>query len=129
MLISHLVFQLNLPITQVEDLSKVCFEVIRKYVMLLIYFVAKRPDESSSSETEEDNQNSSRKPRPSGSSKGTKPVKSTKVTGHPTTRKSGITSMTISCIFFVYIIIIFSKTNATSTNKRPNRLWLSKRTM
>ncbi len=64
--------------------------------MLLISFVAKRPDENSSSETEENNKNSSRKPRPSGSSNGTKPVKSMKVTARPATRKSSVPSTIIS---------------------------------
>jgi hypothetical protein len=64
--------------------------------MLLISFVAKRPDKSRDSESEDDDKNSSRKPRPSDSNKETKAVKSTNVTDRPATRKSVVTSMTIS---------------------------------
>jgi len=47
------------------------------------------PDEGSSSESHENGKKSSRQPRPSGGSKRTKPVRSTKAAGTPKTRRPG----------------------------------------
>jgi hypothetical protein len=65
-----------------------------EFLIQLVSFVAKRPDESSSSEAKEGDKKSSRQPRPSVSRK------ETKVTGHPATRKPGATGMPITWLYF-----------------------------
>jgi hypothetical protein len=56
---------------------------------LINYFVGHQPVESSSSESKETGKKSSRQPKPSGSSKGTKGTRS------PVTKKHGVTSKLI----------------------------------